>query len=135
MPSHVPHPPTQDQPLRASEPPSFLSFPVDSLQQELTLNTLLCPPSRLPLCWHFLLTEETNGSSQMVPISEAEPSWLLVFSLTARPCSKNGDEKTAKRGLKSTGKRSMPGPHSQPLKSASLQLRSKHIFFHLPWRL
>ena len=61
------------------EPTSFLSSPEDVLQPELVPNTLLYPPSQLPLCCHFLLTEDTKRSTQIVPISEAGPSWLLVF--------------------------------------------------------
>lgn len=79
MPSHSPQSPTQDQPLRPPESTSFLSSPGDVLQQELIPKTLLCPPSQLPLCRHFLLREETKGSARIVLTSEAGPSRLLVF--------------------------------------------------------
>ena len=42
------------------------------------------------------------------------------------------DTKGLQWGLKSTGKRPVPGPHAQPPKSASLQLRPKHVFSTFP---
>lgn len=59
----TPIPQSGPAPEAPPEPTSFLFSPGDVLQEVLIPDTPLRPRNRLSLCLHFLLTEETKGSS------------------------------------------------------------------------